>query len=116
MRKAHSTSRRLRINRALRLGSLLALVAGASVTAQARVLPVFQTPPVTSTFVTTQRDAGGPVTLEQAVEIAQRRYGGTVAGARTITRNGRQVHEVRILGDDGIVRTVLVDADTGEVR
>lgn len=58
----------------------------------------------------------GGVSLDQAVAIAKRRYAGRVVRAVTTMRNGRVVHEVRILGDDGRVRTVHVDAQSGEVR
>jgi len=65
------------------------------------------------TFVTAQR---GSVSLNQAVAIAQRRHPGRVVRAETTTRNGRTVHEIRILGDDGSVVTVRIDAASGEVR
>jgi uncharacterized membrane protein YkoI len=117
MRKAVSTNRYSRTQPTPVAGVLAAVVLAVAATtaAEARVLPQLVAPPPASSFVATQRAQRGPVTLEQAVEIAQRRYEGTVAGARTISRGGRQVHEVRILGDDGRVRTVLVDAETGEV-
>jgi len=55
----------------------------------------------------------GPISLEEATRIAQRQYKGRVVRAETKTRNGRRVHEIRILGDDGRVRTVRIDAQGG---
>jgi len=57
----------------------------------------------------------GPADLEEAIEIALKRYGGEAAGANTVVREGREVHEIRVLGDDGRVRTVRVDPDTGAI-
>jgi uncharacterized membrane protein YkoI len=55
------------------------------------------------------------ISLSQAAEIAQRRFGGRVVRATTRVVNGRRVHEIRILVE-GRVRTVLIDAQTGEFR
>jgi hypothetical protein len=57
----------------------------------------------------------GPATLEEAIEIAVKRFGGKAAGAETVERNGRRVHEVRVLLDDGSVRTVRIDPQTGAI-
>jgi uncharacterized membrane protein YkoI len=57
----------------------------------------------------------GPATLEEAIEIAVERYGGELAGAATVERDGRMVHEVRLLVDDTSVRTVRIDPDTGAI-
>lgn len=57
---------------------------------------------------------GGPVSLEQAVERASKRFSGRVAKAETTTRGGRRIHEIRILGQDGRVRIVRIDAQTGQ--
>lgn len=56
----------------------------------------------------------GRVTLEQAIAIAQRRYRGRVVKAETVMRNGRKVHEVRIINDENRVRTFRIDADSGD--
>jgi Peptidase propeptide and YPEB domain len=61
-----------------------------------------------------QRRSG--VSLEQAVQIALRQHQGRVVRAETISRNGRRVHEIRILGDDGRVLTVRIDAQSGDSR
>lgn len=57
----------------------------------------------------------GPADLEEAIEIAVKRYGGEPAGAATVERDGRRVHEVRLLVDDTVVRTVRIDPDTGAI-
>lgn len=61
-----------------------------------------------------QRRSG--ISLQQAVQIALRQHEGRVVRAETISRNGRRVHEIRILGDDGRVRTVRIDAQSGDPR
>lgn len=55
------------------------------------------------------------VTLRQAVAMAQRQNPGRVVRAETKTRNGQRVHEIRILGEDGKVKTVRISAN-GERR
>lgn len=57
----------------------------------------------------------GPADLEEAIEIALKRYGGQAAGAETVVREGQRVHEVRVFGEDGTVRTVRVDPETGAI-
>ena len=56
---------------------------------------------------------GGGVSLAQATSMAQGRYQGRVVRAETVQMGDRVVHEIRILGDDGRVRTVRIDAQTG---
>jgi uncharacterized membrane protein YkoI len=55
----------------------------------------------------------GGVSLAQATSMAQSRYQGRVVRAETTQMGDRTVHEIRILGDDGRVRTVRIDAQTG---
>jgi len=58
----------------------------------------------------------GPADLEEAIEIAVKRYGGEPAGAATVERDGRRVHEVRLLDEaSGSVRTVRIDPETGAI-
>jgi uncharacterized membrane protein YkoI len=56
------------------------------------------------------------ISLAQATAMAQRLHRGRVVGAETMSRGGRLIHEIRILGDDGRVRTVRIDAETGEMQ
>lgn len=58
----------------------------------------------------------GPVTLQEAVAMATRRFDGRVVRAETKTLNGVRVHEIRLLDDSGRVRTVRIDAQTGQFR
>lgn len=53
------------------------------------------------------------VSLAQATSMAQGRYQGRVVRAETVQMGDRLVHEIRILGDDGRVRTVRIDSQTG---
>jgi uncharacterized membrane protein YkoI len=59
----------------------------------------------------TQR--GGGVSLAQASSMAQSRYQGRVVRAETVQMGDRRVHEIRILGEDGRVHIVRIDAETG---
>ena len=58
-----------------------------------------------------QREGG--ISLAQATAIAQSRFQGRVVRAETVQLGNRLVHEIRILGEDGRVRTVRIDAQTG---
>jgi len=53
------------------------------------------------------------VSLAQATQMALQANPGQVVRAETVTRGGRRVHQIRILGGDGRVRTVHIDAQTG---
>ncbi len=55
------------------------------------------------------------VSLQQAIAIASERVAGRVVRADTVVREGRRVHEIRIINDDNLVRTILVDAQSGSV-
>ena len=57
----------------------------------------------------------GGISLSQATQLALQRNPGRVVRAETVERRGRRIHEVRILGADGRVRTVRVDASSGRV-
>ena len=57
----------------------------------------------------------GGISLSQATRIAQQQYPGRVVRAETVERSGRRIHEVRILGGDGRVRTIRVDASSGRI-
>lgn len=50
------------------------------------------------------------ITLEQAAERVARQYDAKVVSAHTIERDGRRIHVIRILTEDGVVRTVRVPA------
>ena len=100
-----------RWRRACALGAALgALLCGGAAYAQQRPA-VFQfdgDPPVKA--FAAQR---GGISLGQATSIARSRYPGRVVRAETVMMGDRVVYEIRILGDDGRVRTVRIDAQTG---
>lgn len=56
--------------------------------------------------------SGATVSLEQAVSDVRRTYGGEVLGAET----RGNTHYVKILSENGRVKTVKVDARTGRMR
>lgn len=55
-------------------------------------------------------------TLDQAVALVRDNHGGQVLQATSRKKGDRLVYRIRVLTDDGHVRTFVVDADTGEVR
>jgi uncharacterized membrane protein YkoI len=64
---------------------------------------------------TAYRAQRGSLSLAQATAMAQSRYQGRVVRAEAVQQGNRVIYEIRILGDDGRVRTVRVDAETGAV-
>jgi uncharacterized iron-regulated membrane protein len=56
------------------------------------------------------------LTLAEAIQLAQNRYPGRVVRAQTIQQGNGAVHEIRIIGNDGRVKDVTVDARTGAVH
>jgi Peptidase propeptide and YPEB domain len=56
-----------------------------------------------------------PVSLSEATQIALQLYPGKVVRAETVARGVRREHQVRILGDDGRVRNVRIDAMSGQI-
>lgn len=51
------------------------------------------------------------ISLQEAADRVARQHNAKVVSAHTIERDGRRVHVIRILTDDGVVRTVRVPAD-----
>ncbi|HLR87673.1 MAG TPA: hypothetical protein VK064_07340 [Wenzhouxiangella sp.] len=51
------------------------------------------------------------ITLDEAARQAARRYDGKVVSARTVERNNRRVHVIRVVTRDDVVRTVRIPAD-----
>jgi len=51
---------------------------------------------------------GGGVSLSQAVEQVRRQYKGRIVSAVTEVRGNREVHVIKVLLDDGTVKTVNV--------
>jgi uncharacterized membrane protein YkoI len=59
--------------------------------------------------------ASGTVSLAEAMRIVKEQTGGQVLRAETKRDKGRAVHRIRVLTDDGRVRTWHVDAETGRI-
>ena len=65
------------------------------------------------TLLADKRSRDG-VSLESAVSNARDHYRGRVISAETGKRNGNAPHKIRILTEDGRVRRLRVDPETGE--
>ena len=63
-----------------------------------------------------QRLDGRPMSLDEAVDAAQRRYNARVVRAEVEDRGGRRVYVLRLLSSDGRVFNVRVDAATGSMQ
>lgn len=55
------------------------------------------------------------ISSSQAAETVRARFGGRVLNVDRREREGRVVYRVKILQDDGRLRTVLVDASSGRI-
>lgn len=84
---------------------LLAVLAG--------VVPLLATPPAAAQEARAARQGG--LTMDQAVEMAERRFHARVVRASREEENGRVVYVLRLLSDQGRVWTVRVDAETGQI-
>ena len=51
---------------------------------------------------------GGGMTLSQAVEQVRRQYGGQIVSAETRVSGNRETHIIKVLTQDGKVKTVRV--------
>jgi uncharacterized membrane protein YkoI len=51
--------------------------------------------------------------LDDAITLVKEEIGGRVLRAETLQRDNRTVYQVRIITDDGRVRTINVDAQNG---
>jgi uncharacterized membrane protein YkoI len=59
--------------------------------------------------------ASEAVSLAEATRMVRERTGGQVLRAETKRDKGRIVHRIRILTEDGRVRTWHVDAESGQI-
>jgi len=62
-----------------------------------------------------QTESGG-ISLDQAVDMAQRRFRAKAVKAQTVESEGRRVHQIRLLSAEGKVWTVRVDAQSGAMN
>jgi uncharacterized membrane protein YkoI len=99
-------------------GLAVALLAGGA-SAGARPRPAPNDASAVETLSPAQRDQlvpaqrGGGVSLAQAISMAQSRFQGRVVRAEPVQMGDRRVYEIRILGEDGRVHIVRIDAETG---
>jgi hypothetical protein len=56
-----------------------------------------------------------PLTMDQAVRMAERRYKARVVRVESIKRGGRTVYVLRLLDQRGRVFTVRIDASSGRI-
>jgi uncharacterized membrane protein YkoI len=62
-----------------------------------------------------RKEAQAGISLDQAVQMAQSRYGAKAVKAQTVDRGGRRVHQIRLLSPEGKVWEVKMDAVTGSI-
>ena len=60
--------------------------------------------------------AADGLSLDDAIAVVRQQTGGKVLRATTRTEDGRTVHEIRVLTDEGLVKTLIVDAQNGRVK
>jgi uncharacterized membrane protein YkoI len=63
-----------------------------------------------------QGRTGDGISIDQAIQIAERRFGARVVRADVAEVDGRRVYVLRLLSEKGVVRTVKIDAETGGAR
>lgn len=83
------------------LGGSLLISPGAAAALQASLPPAVQVV------------AGDGVSLQQAASRARKQHGGKVVKAETVTLQGREVHQIRLV-NGGRVSTVIIDAASGQ--
>ncbi|MGH8495231.1 MAG: PepSY domain-containing protein [Gammaproteobacteria bacterium] len=101
---------RFRIHRAVLIGLLWIAPAAAMTHSPLYAASVEASMPVAIAAAADRR-----ISLDQAVAMVLRRYGGKVISAETRTRNGRVIHRIKVLTENGRVRTVRVDGQTGAI-
>lgn len=58
----------------------------------------------------------GDISLDDAIAVVRQQIDGKVLRATTRSTDGRTVHEIRVLTDEGLVKTLTVDAQSGRVQ
>ena len=48
------------------------------------------------------------ITLEEAARKAAKEYDARVLSARTVVRKGDRIHEIKLVTEDGVVKTVRI--------
>ncbi|MEM9171931.1 MAG: hypothetical protein AAGA84_04415 [Pseudomonadota bacterium] len=102
MERTDTQQQRHRLRRRFVIGALLAM--GGCLVATDPVLA--QAPPTDSAAYSQDQ-----VTLEQAVRKVRAQYKGRILAAESRGNGANKVHVIKILGDDGHVRTVRIRAN-----
>jgi uncharacterized membrane protein YkoI len=117
MHRDATSQRGERRRRALAPVALLAIVAGgaaAAVSAATAPAVVIASPALPAPDAAMRRDG---LSLDEAIDRAQKRYRARVVRAEQTQSGGRSVYVLRLLSDeDGRVFTVRVDAVTGAMQ
>ncbi len=92
-------------------GGALAAMLCAALLSGAAVVPT--SPAVAQPLQLAQASNG--ISLAEATRMVRERSGGQVLRAETKRDKGRTVHRIRVLTEDGRVRTWHVDAETGRI-
>lgn len=79
-----------------------------------RLIPLLLAGLLLSTAAIADRDRRK--SLDEAVSEARDRYPGRVLSAETDRRGGRESYNIRILTDDGRVKRLQVDPESGRVE
>lgn len=99
-------------NRRRLTGSVMAALLCATFLAGGTMAPVA---PVAAEPLRVAQASNG-ISLAQATRMVREQTGGQVLRAETKRDKGRTVHRIRVLTEDGRVRTFTVDAETGRIR
>ncbi len=91
----------------------LLLVAGTATAGDRQRAPQHSAPNSSHTQGNARQDTlrlaqSNGLTLAQAIEQVKRQYKGRIVGAETTIKGNREVHRIRVLTEDGKVRTVTV--------
>ena len=111
MKRSGPVHQRLDYNSAMRAPLLLALVLAVP------CVPAAATPGSTvSPDVPRRETSAEELTLDQAVQRAERQYKARAVKAEERRENGRRVYHIRLLDEDGRVFDITVDAATGRTE
>lgn len=66
--------------------------------------------------VAADSDRQGDTSLSEAAKRVQKSTGGRVVSAQTVQEDGRRLHRIKVLTQQGEVRIVYVDAATGNIE
>jgi uncharacterized membrane protein YkoI len=66
-------------------------------------------------FEATPLQRHGALTLDQAIEVAEKRFHARVVRAGVEESNGQRIYVLRLVSEQGRVWTVRVDAQSGSV-